>query len=151
MQLREQGLSTGQSLKSLLRIYSQVQLATLVNRPPEGVGWLHEIKFDGYRLLAFLSNSNAFLRTRNGKDWTSKFPSLVGSLKNLKAVDAVLDLEAVVLDEKGKSNFQKFQAALGEGGNTASIVGYVFDLLYVNGRDLMDLPLHERKKGSLNC
>jgi bifunctional non-homologous end joining protein LigD len=122
-----------------------VQLATLVDAPPVGEQWLHEIKFDGYRLLGFLSGGEVVLRTRNGLDWTSKFPSVAAAIASLKAKDAVLDMEAVVLDENGKSGFQAIQAALGEGGRRDRIVAYTFDLLHLDGKDLTRLKLTERK------
>ena len=122
-----------------------MQLATLVDAPPEGEQWLHEIKFDGYRLLGFLSGGEVALRTRNGLDWTSKFPSVASALATLKAKDAVIDMEAVVLDENGKSGFQALQAALGEGGSRDRIVAYAFDLLHLDGKDLTRLKLTERK------
>ena len=127
-------------------IQAGAQLATLVDTPPEGPEWLHEIKFDGYRLLGFVSAHKALLRTRNDKDWTEKFPSLAAALIKLKAKDAVLDMEAVVLDAHGKSSFQSLQAALGKGGDRTKIVAYVFDLLYLDGKDLRKLALTERKK-----
>ena len=126
--------------------YPEVQLATLVETPPEGSQWLHEMKFDGYRLLGFVSAGAALLRTRNGKDWTDSFPSLAAALKALKAKDGVLDMEAVLLDSEGKSSFQALQQALGEGGHAERIVAYAFDLLYLNGNDLTRLPLTERKE-----
>src|SRR5580700_4717659 len=103
------------SLKPLIERYSELQLATLVEAPPDGENWLHEVKFDGYRLLGFVSAGESCLRTRNGKDWTGKFPTLSAALKTLK--DAVLDMEAVVLDAEGKSSFQALQVALGDGGD----------------------------------
>jgi len=136
----------GGTLKKLLQLYPEVQLATLVEEPPQGKEWLHENKFDGYRLLGFVAGGALSLRTRNGKDWTAKFPSLAASLEKLKVQNAVLDLEAVVVTDTGKSNFQALQAALGEGGNPNSIVAYVFDVLYLNGRDLTKLPLRKRKE-----
>ena len=126
--------------------YPEVQLATLVDEPPEGEEWVHEIKFDGYRLLGFVSDGAAALRTRNGKDWTESFPSLVAAMEKLKVEDAVLDMEAVIVDEKGKSSFQALQAALGDGGKPEKIVAYVFDLLHLDGKDLTRLPLTERKE-----
>lgn len=132
-------------MKSLLDRYAQVQLATLVDSAPQGDAWLHEVKFDGYRLLGFLSRGVVLLRTRNAKDWTGRFPSLAAAMKTLKAKDAVLDMEAVVLDEEGKSGFQALQGALGDGGDAHKIVAYVFDLLYLDGSDLSKLPLTERK------
>jgi bifunctional non-homologous end joining protein LigD len=134
------------SVAALQRRYSEVQLATLVDEPPEGAQWVHEIKFDGYRLLGFLARGVVALRTRNGQDWTAKFPSLTSSLQNMKTTGAVLDMEAVILDSKGRSSFQALQAALGDSGRRAAIVAYVFDLLYLDGRDLTKLPLRERKQ-----
>ncbi len=133
------------ALDRLVQRYPEVQLATLVDQPPEGEQWLHEIKLDGYRLLGFVSGHSACLRTRNGKDWTEKFPSLVAALETLKADDAVLDMEAVVLNSEGKSGFQALQAALG-GANAGKIVAYVFDLLHLDAEELSGLPLTERKK-----
>src|SRR3954454_19793838 len=129
-----------------MKRYSEVQLASLVDTPPEGAQWLHEIKLDGYRLLGYVCGGASRLVTRNGKDWTSKFPSLSVALEKLPVKNAVLDMEAVVLDDDGKSSFQSLQAALGEGGNRASIVAYVFDLLYIADADLTNKPLLERKE-----
>lgn len=138
--------SRNPDLRQLLQRYPAVQLATLVDQPPQGREWLHEIKLDGYRLLGFLVRGVTCLRTRNGNDWTAKFPSLAASLEKLKVSDAVLDMEAVVVNDEGKSSFQALQAALGESGRLDSIVGYIFDLLYLNGKDLTKLPLRERKE-----
>ncbi len=137
---------SGKELKRLMELYPDVQLATLVDEPPQGEEWLHEIKFDGYRLLGFVSGGAAALRTRNGKDWTESFPSLAAAMEKLKVKDAVLDMEAVIVDEQGKSSFQALQAALGDGGKPEKIVAYVFDLLHLDGKDLTRLPLTERKE-----
>jgi bifunctional non-homologous end joining protein LigD len=126
--------------------YPEVQLATLVDAAPTGDKWVHEIKFDGYRLLGFVAGEEARLRTRNGNDWTASFPSISASLKRLRANDAVLDMEAVILDAEGKSSFQALQAALGDGGRPERIVAYVFDLLHIDGESLTKLPLTERKR-----
>jgi bifunctional non-homologous end joining protein LigD len=134
------------TIAELTERYPDVQLATLVDGVPEGANWIHEIKFDGYRLLGFRSGQMVKLITRNGKDWTRSFPLISTALLGLAADDAVLDMEAVVLDGHGKSSFQSLQNALGEGGDRKSVVAYVFDLLYVNGRDLTKLPLVERKE-----
>lgn len=133
-------------LKRLMNRFSQVRLATLVDRAPEGEAWVHEIKFDGYRLLGFAAGGATCLRTRNGNDWTDRFPSIVTALEKLRVNSAVLDMEAVLLDPQGKSSFQALQGALGEGGNPGKIVAYVFDLLHLNGTDLTKLPLTERKE-----
>ena len=137
---------SGNGLKRLMEPYPEVQLATLVDEPPQGEEWLHEIKFDGYRLLGFVSGGAAALRTRNGKDWTGSFPSLATAMETLNVKDAVLDMEAVIVDEQGKSSFQALQAALGDGGKPENIVAYVFDLLHLDGKDLTKLPLTERKE-----
>jgi bifunctional non-homologous end joining protein LigD len=137
---------TAEELNRLMLLYPEVQLATLVDKAPEGEQWLHEIKFDGYRLLGFVSNGQSCLRTRNGKDWTHSFPSLASALEKVKAKNAVLDMEAVILDAAGKSSFQALQAALGDGGRPEKIVAYVFDLLHLDGKNLTDLPLTERKE-----
>ena len=133
------------ALKRMMDRYAEVQLATLVDKAPEGDEWIHEIKFDGYRLLGFIAGGAVRLRTRNGNDWTERFPSIVSTLQHLKGDSAVLDMEAVLVDAEGKSNFQPLQAALGEGGHAERIVAYVFDLLYLDGSDLTRLPLTERK------
>lgn len=133
-------------LDALMKRYSEVQLATLVDTPPEGAQWLHEIKFDGYRLLGYVFGAASRLLTRNGKDWTNKFPSLSAALEKLPVRNAVLDMEAVMLDEDGKSSFQSLQAALGGGGDRASIVAYVFDLLCIDDTDLTKKPLLARKE-----
>ena len=133
-------------LNALLRRYPEVQLATLVDHPPEGAEWLHEIKFDGYRLLGFVSGGLSRLHTRNGQDWTGRFPSLSGALEKLPVKNAVLDMEAVVLDGHGKGSFQALQAALGDVGNASSIVAYAFDILHLDEEDLTRLPLTGRKE-----
>jgi bifunctional non-homologous end joining protein LigD len=135
-----------QSLRRLMAQYPEVQLATLVDAAPAGEKWVHEIKFDGYRLLGFVAGGEARLRTRNGNDWTGSFPAIARALEKLNVRDAVLDMEAVMLDPEGKSSFQALQAALGDSGRPERIVGYVFDLLHLDGENLTKLPLLERKK-----
>ena len=134
-----------ETLDQLVKQYPNVQLATLVEEPPTGDGWLNELKFDGYRLLGFASAGKARLFTRNGNDWTHRFSSLAAALTKLKADDAVLDMEAVVLDPDGKSNFQGLQDAVGDGGDETKITAYLFDILHLNGKDLTKLPLTQRK------
>ena len=85
--------------------YPEVQLATLVDKAPQGREWIHEIKFDGYRLLGFVAGGAARLRTRNGNDWTHEFPSLLSTLQDLKIDSAVLDMEAVILDRARQEQF----------------------------------------------
>lgn len=134
------------NVQSLIDRYPEVQLATLVESPPTGGDWLHEVKFDGYRLLGYSAGGQSCLRTRNGNDWTSKFPAIATDLQRLSGSDAVLDMEAVVMDDGGKSSFQALQAALGASGKADSIIAYAFDLLHLDGHDLTAEPLTSRKK-----
>jgi bifunctional non-homologous end joining protein LigD len=136
---------SARDLARLMKAYPDVQLATLVSAPPDGNQWVHEVKFDGYRLLAFLAGGGVRLRTRNGNDWTGKFPSISASVAKLKAKSAVLDMEAVVLDSTGRSSFQAMQQALGDSGKPQLIQAYVFDLLYLDGKDRTTEALTARK------
>lgn len=119
------------------------QLALLEDRPPEGKGWIHEIKYDGYRLIAAISPNRVKLYTRSGLDWTEKFSSLVQPLQRLK-VTALLDGEAIVQDEKGLSRFGLLQEALSDGDPSPQRY-VVFDILSLDGEDLRSKPLIERK------
>lgn len=124
------------------------QLATLVTHPRPGVDYLYEIKFDGYRALAYVDRKKgARLCTRNGLDWTDRFPSIADALATLGA-DAVLDGEICYVLDDGRTDFQHLQNALrvpAGAGERARIVYFVFDLLYANGTDLRAQPLRERK------
>jgi bifunctional non-homologous end joining protein LigD len=136
----------GAAVSRLMKDHPGVLLPTLVNTPPAGNEWLHEVKFDGYRALAFAANGEVRLLTRNGNDWTHRFPSIHAAVSKLKVKSAVLDLEAVVIDREGKTSFQAMQQALGDGGNPQSISAYAFDLLHLDGEDWSSQPLSERKK-----
>jgi bifunctional non-homologous end joining protein LigD len=120
-------------------------LATLEANPPKGRQWVHEIKFDGYRLEARIDNGKVRLFTRSGLDWTDKFGKRVlAALSDLPVRQALVDGELVVEGEAGASDFAALQAALSE-GKTDRFVFYAFDLLYANGYDLREAPLTERK------
>jgi bifunctional non-homologous end joining protein LigD len=119
------------------------QLCRLVDRPPEGEGWGHEIKLDGYRLQLRIEDGAATLRTRKGLDWTDKFSSIADAAAALP--DAIIDGEAVALDGEGISSFPALQAALSD-GDSSKLVFFVFDLLFEGGEDLRRLPLRERKE-----
>jgi bifunctional non-homologous end joining protein LigD len=120
------------------------QLATLVKTPPSGPQWVHEIKYDGYRMLCRIEDGAASLISRTGKDWTADFPTLVRDLARLPVDTAWLDGEVVVLDEKGRTSFQALQNALS--GTVPSTLAYIaFDLLYLDGVDLRGAKLTERK------
>jgi bifunctional non-homologous end joining protein LigD len=120
------------------------ELATLVDQAPTGDDWLHEIKLDGYRILARLEGGRAQLLSRNGKDWTERLPALRQALEKLKLRSAFIDGELVALDEKGVSKFQALQNSLHAGGDD-SLVYYAFDLPFLDGTDLREQPLVERK------
>ena len=124
---------------------SQPQLATLVDEPPAGESWLHEIKLDGYRILAKIKDGRVTLLSRRGKDWTRKFPAIAANLQLWPVKQTILDGEIVVLRPDGTTDFQALQDAL-QDGRTERPVYYLFDLLYCNGFDLTRTPLLERKK-----
>ena len=122
----------------------EIELATLVDRPPDGDDWLVEAKYDGYRLLLALDGDACRAFTRSHADWTERFAPLVRAVRSLPATSAILDGEAVVFDEAGISRFGLLQKALSEHPER---LGYAaFDLLYLNGYDLRELPLAERKE-----
>jgi bifunctional non-homologous end joining protein LigD len=120
------------------------QLATLVDEPPAGDGWLHEIKLDGYRIIAIINDSGIALLSRRGKDWTGKFSEVAEALRNLPVRQAVLDGEIVVLRPDGTTDFQALQEIMRNGRGKMAVF-YLFDLLYCNGYDLTRTPLTERK------
>lgn len=121
------------------------QLATLGTAVPTGDGWIHEMKFDGYRLLAFYEQGGVRLITRNGKDWTHKFPTVANALRALSIEDGILDGEIVYMNEQGVSNFQMLQNTL-KRGNDHRVCYYLFDVPHCAGYDLTSTPLGERKQ-----
>ncbi|HEX3128913.1 MAG TPA: DNA polymerase ligase N-terminal domain-containing protein, partial [Thermoanaerobaculia bacterium] len=121
------------------------QLATLVSEPPKGEEWLHELKFDGYRILCELRDGKVKAVTRGGKDWADRFGVVTRAVAGLPAREAVLDGEVAVLLPNGTTSFQALQNALGDDTN-ADMVYFVFDLLYLDGYDLRGVPLLERKR-----
>lgn len=119
------------------------QLATLVEAPPAG-DWLYEIKFDGYRMLTRIQGDDVRLFTRNGHDWTERLPELVKALKGMKLRDSWFDGEVVVLDEQGLPDFQGLQNAF-DAGNSKDILYYLFDMPFLSGEDLREVPLEQRR------
>ena len=113
-------------------------LATLVDEPFDNDGWLYEVKWDGYRALAFVQNGQAELLSRNNKSFNEKYYPLHQLLQSLK-INAVFDGEILVLNEKGVSDFGKLQNWRSEADG--ELVYYVFDMLWYEGKNLMDLPL----------
>jgi bifunctional non-homologous end joining protein LigD len=122
----------------------QAALATLVKEPPAGDDWLHEIKLDGYRILAGIEGGGARLVSRNGNDWTQRFAAVADAVRSIAAASALLDGEVAVLDERGVTSFHALQTAA---SIPASKLRYfVFDLLHLDGHDLTGVPLVERKE-----
>jgi DNA ligase D len=121
------------------------QLASPAARPPEAESWLHEIKLDGYRTLARIEGDEVRLFTRSGHDWTDRYQALVPAFEALDCRAALLDGEVVVQDEDGRSSFQALQDALSE-GQGHRLTYYAFDLLHLDGYDLAEVPLLERKR-----
>jgi bifunctional non-homologous end joining protein LigD len=120
------------------------QLASLVAEPPAGNEWLHEIKYDGYRAIAAIGSGRCRIYTRSGQDWTDKFAGIAAELTKLKVGSALLDGEIVALDEHGRSSFQRLQNALKD--RRLPLVYYVFDILELDGHDLRQDPLSQRKQ-----
>jgi bifunctional non-homologous end joining protein LigD len=117
---------------------------TLVKEPPSGDEWLHELKFDGYRMLCRIDRGRVSVWSRNGKDWTEKFLNVVEALKSLKVTSAILDGEIVIVDAQGRTSFQKLQRAMGK-TTTSGFAYEVFDLIYLDGFSLTQTPLKHRK------
>ena len=134
--------NTKSSLKKLPG-FIPPQLATLTTAMPSGTDWLHEVKFDGYRVISYSENGNVRMMTRNGLDWTHKFGDLPEMLAKLPLSNAIIDGEVVALDADNVSSFSKLKNALSAGGDNLSY--YVFDLLYLDGKNLTNQPLIERK------
>jgi bifunctional non-homologous end joining protein LigD len=120
------------------------QLATVADKAPEGPDWLHEIKYDGYRLLAHVERGKAQLITRGGLDWTAKFPALARRLGELQLDSALIDGEIVHLEPNGTTSFSGLQDAISS-GNTDALNFFAFDLLYCDGWDLTGAALEDRK------
>jgi bifunctional non-homologous end joining protein LigD len=121
------------------------QLATMGKGMPKSDDWVHEIKFDGYRLIARIENGDVRLFTRSGKDWTEKFPPIAKQLEHLEVQNAMLDGELVVVDKEGHSSFKALQDAL-TNNNYDNMQYYLFDILFLDGEDLRALPLLTRKE-----
>jgi DNA ligase D-like protein (predicted ligase) len=120
------------------------QLTQLVDAAPEGHHWLHEIKFDGYRMNARLDRGAVRLLTRTGLDWTHKYPAIAAAVVALGARQAYLDGELCGVFPDGITSFGMIQAA-SDAGNAAGLVYFIFDLLYLDGDDVSARPLIERK------
>jgi bifunctional non-homologous end joining protein LigD len=135
--------------RSAMPAQTKPQLATLVKDPPTGDRWVHEVKYDGYRILCFKTGNDIRLVSRNGNDWTGRFPSIVKDTSSLAPQRMILDGEIVVLRADGTTDFQALQNAY-EGlvpwGKIGRIGYYIFDILYYEGFDLTGTPLVHRKE-----
>lgn len=118
------------------------QLCKIVQRAPSGDDWVHEIKFDGYRMQLRLEHGTAALRTRKGLDWTDKFSAIADAASSLR--EGIIDGEVVALDHNGAPDFAALQAAISE-GRSRDLIYFAFDLLFDEDKDLRDAPLTERK------
>ena len=121
------------------------QLATLHGRPPQGEQYLHEIKFDGYRLQPHLRGGLPALFTRSGLNWTKRFPPIAGALSHVPATELIVDGEVISANDRGAANFSQLQDDLSK-SRYDRMAYYVFDLLYLDGYDLRAVPLVDRKQ-----
>ncbi|MDK1375221.1 MULTISPECIES: DNA ligase D [unclassified Sinorhizobium] len=133
---------TARKSSGKLPAFKAPQLATLVTKAPAGDEWLNEAKFDGYRLMVAIGGGAVRCYTRNGLDWTEKFPAIASALAELDCKSALIDGEVVALSEEG-STFSALQKALRTGASTRL---YAFDLVELDGKDLSREPLIERKE-----
>lgn len=145
-EIPETEIDTGKALKKGKKEkfpeFFTPMLATLVDEPFDDPGWEYEVKWDGYRALAFMNKSEIELRSRNNKSFNDKFYPVLDAVKNW-GIEAVVDGEIVVVDEKGISNFNSLQNWRSEADG--QLLYYVFDVLWLNGKNLMELTLKERK------
>jgi bifunctional non-homologous end joining protein LigD len=130
--------------KTVMPEFVSPQLATLVKEAPRGKEWVHELKFDGYRLLCHLERGHVRLWTRNRKDWTDKFPNVVKALQGVRVQSAILDAEVVAMDGSGRSSFQMLQQAIHKTAGKGLVLE-IFDLIYIEGYNITRTPLVERK------
>src|SRR5690606_13398668 len=126
------------------RVWMPPQLANLTDHAPDGDDWLHEIKYDGYRILAWVDGDRVRLLTRNRKDWTDRFPGIERALADLGVADSVWDGEMAV-EAGGATSFQALQNALTD-PRRGALRFFVFDVLRHEGRDVRTLPLRDRKE-----
>jgi bifunctional non-homologous end joining protein LigD len=124
--------------------FIEPQLASPVEHPPEGKHWIHEIKHDGYRCQVLLERGQARIFTRNGYDWSHRYPSIVKAASKLKCHSAIIDGEAIVQDSKGASDFMALSSAVWS-PRSNNIILYAFDLMHLDGNDLGRQALSVRR------
>jgi bifunctional non-homologous end joining protein LigD len=123
--------------------FIEPQFASPIDQPPEGKHWIHEIKHDGYRSQVVIERGQVRVFSRNGHDWSDRYPSIVRAAARLPCKSAIIDGEAVVQDENGVSNFEALGSAIR--AKSANILVYAFDLLHIDGKDLRQETLFERR------
>jgi bifunctional non-homologous end joining protein LigD len=121
------------------------QLATLTSTPPSGDEWVHEIKLDGYRVGCFIEDGRIRLISRNGLDWTAKFPEMVEAIRALGLRNALIDGELVVMLPNGRSSFEAMQQAVARRSKRKGLVYFAFDLIHLEGERIGRLPLDAPK------
>jgi ATP-dependent DNA ligase len=140
-----EAVKSGRSRRGVpLPQFVRPQLSKLVENPPPGPQWLHEIKLDGYRMAARIDNGRVQLLTRTGLDWTAKYPSAVAALANVNVKTAYIGGELCGVDDTGLPTFAQTQAAT-DRERGVHLVYYAFDLLHLGGWDILGLGLIERK------
>jgi bifunctional non-homologous end joining protein LigD len=144
MRIAKRTVRSGAAVSSLAPPpkWVEPELTKLVTKIPASDDWAHEIKFDGYRMHARIERGAAVLLTRTGLDWTAKYPGIAAAIGGLKCRQAYLDGELCAVQPDGTTSFSALQA---HGGLSADLVYFAFDLLHLDGEDLMRLPLLERK------
>ena len=123
--------------------FIEPQLASPVDHPPEGKHWIHEIKHDGYRSQVVIERGQVRVFSRNGHDWSERYPSIVRAASNLRCKSAIIDGEAIVQNGDGASDFEALRSAMR--WKPQSIILYAFDLLHLDGKDLRQQTLIERR------
>ena len=123
--------------------FIQPELASPVDQPPEGKHWIHEIKHDGYRSQVVIERGQARVFSRNGHDWSDRYPGIVRAVAGLRCKSAIIDGEAVVQDENGVSKFEALGSTIRR--HPHSIILYAFDLLHIDGKDLRQETLSQRR------
>jgi bifunctional non-homologous end joining protein LigD len=123
--------------------FIEPQLASPVDQPPEGHHWIHEVKHDGYRCQLLLERGQARVFTRNGYDWTDRYPSIARAASSLRCRSAIIDGEAIVQDGEGASDFDSLNSAMR--WRPESIILYAFDLMHLDGKNLRQRALSDRR------
>jgi bifunctional non-homologous end joining protein LigD len=144
--LRVGASAQGTSARALLDAVGEPALATAVASLPDGDSWLFEVKYDGYRVLACKAGSDVRVYTRRSNDWTARFRPIAEGVARLSARECVIDGEACVVDDAGRPSFAALQEWLSDVSQPAKIAYAVFDLLWLDGRDLRKEPIENRRE-----